>query len=200
MRYCSSHPGSYYYMRMVTIKYIFGLLALAGLSRRWQIAVYICVGTIVGLSMVVARQSNALSYLSESPETCMNCHVMTDAYASWQRGSHGRDTICLDCHVPHSNIIAKTAFKSMDGIKHSTVFMLKKEPQILRLSKIAQPVVQANCIRCHSDKLVMARLAASSERKCWDCHTNIHGKAHGLSASPQVLRPQLPDAGLDWMK
>ncbi len=186
---------------MVTLRnIIIAIVTLRGLSRRWQIASYICAGVIVGSALVLARISNALSYLSEAPETCMNCHVMTDAYASWLRGSHGKVAVCLDCHVPHSNIVAKTAFKSMDGIKHSTVFMLKKEPQILRLSEIARPVVQANCIRCHSDQLVMARLAASSERKCWSCHTNIHGKAHGLSASPQVLRPQLPDAGLDWMK
>ncbi len=159
-----------------------------------------CVGIVLGAVAICAKISNAMSYLSDAPETCMNCHVMTDAYASWQRGSHGKVAICLDCHVPHSNIIAKTAFKSADGIKHTTVFMMRNEPQVLVLSKIAQPVVQSNCLRCHSNQLQMVRLAGTSERKCWDCHSNIHGEARSLSASPQVLRPKLPDAGLDWMK
>jgi len=125
---------------------------------------------------------------------------MTDAYATWQRGSHGRVAICVDCHLPHTNPVAKLAFKGMDGSKHMTVFMMRREPQVFRLSQSAVPVVQANCIRCHADQFMMIRLAAASERVCWDCHTNVHGTEHSLSSSPEVLRPRLPDAGLDWMK
>ena len=46
-----------------------------------------------------------------------------------------------------------------------------KEPQVLELSNTAKPVVQSNCIRCHSEQLAMVRLAGSSERTCWDCHS-----------------------------
>ena len=38
-------------------------------------------GVAVGMALLVARLANATSYLSDSPETCINCHVMTDAYA-----------------------------------------------------------------------------------------------------------------------
>ena len=157
-------------------------------------------GIGLGLGVIVARIANAASYLSDSAETCMNCHVMTDAYATWQRGSHGRVAVCVDCHVPHTNPVAKAAFKSMDGLKHSYVFTLRREPQVLNLSEHAVTVVQANCVRCHADQLAMIRLAASDERTCWDCHTNIHGPVRSLSSSPHVLRPKLPDAGLEWMK
>jgi hypothetical protein len=68
------------------------------------------------------------------------------------------------------------------------------------LSAGAVPVVQANCVKCHSAQLAMVRLATTSERRCWDCHSNIHGSVRSLSASPAALRPGLPDAGLDWMK
>ena len=64
------------------------ILSLYGLSRKWQLAVYVSMGVTVGLAIVAARIANAVSYLSDSPETCINCHVMTDGYASWQRGSH----------------------------------------------------------------------------------------------------------------
>ena len=94
----------------------------------WQWALSVSVGTVLGMAVWTARISNALSYLSDSPETCMNCHVMTDAYATWCRGSHARAAVCNDCHVPHENVVAKMAFKAMDGAKHSTVFTLRTEP------------------------------------------------------------------------
>jgi cytochrome c nitrite reductase small subunit len=179
---------------------IVSILTLSGLPRLWQVSICMLVGAALGGALVVARVSNAASYLSDDPLTCINCHVMTDAYASWQRGSHGHLAVCVDCHVPHDNMAAKYAFKAEDGAKHSYVFTLRKEPQVLRLSKGAVPVVQGNCVRCHGGALAMIRLAASTERRCWDCHGNIHGSAQSLSASPETLRPGLPDAGLNWMK
>lgn len=175
--------------------FIRSVFSLAGLSRGWQVAICLGVGVALGLAIAVARIANATSYLSDAPETCMNCHVMSDAYASWQRGSHGRVANCVDCHVPHDNPIAKLAFKAADGMRHSYVFTVGAEPQVLTLSAGAVPVVQANCLRCHAGTLGMIRLADSRERKCWDCHNTIHGKVHGLSASPRALRPKLPGAG-----
>ena len=172
------------------------VLTLSGLSRGWQITICVFVGLAVGATIITARLGNAASYLSESPETCMNCHVMTDAYASWQRGSHANVARCVDCHVPHDNPIAKLAFKGLDGVKHSYAFTVRSEPQVLRLSPGAVPVVQANCLRCHSDYFDMVRLAGPAERKCWDCHSNVHGEVHGLSASPRPLRITPPPAGL----
>ena len=174
------------------------VLRLPGLPRFLQVLIYGLAGLIIGLGLVLVRISNAASYLSDSPKTCINCHVMTDAYASWQRGSHGRVAVCNDCHVPHENIVAKYAFKAIDGTKHSTVFTLGTEPQVLHLSSMARPVVQNNCLRCHQNQFEMIRLSDSTQQACWNCHTNIHGDVHGLSASPAELRPKLPNAGLQF--
>lgn len=174
-------------------------MMLSGLSKQWQIAVYVSLGIVIGMAVLIARIANATSYLSDASQACMNCHVMTDAYSSWQRGSHGRVAVCTDCHVPHNNSVAKYAFKAIDGLKHSYVFTLRKEPQVLQLSTRAVPVVQTNCLRCHSGQLAMIRLAASLERKCWDCHNNIHGTVRSLSSSSYLLRPRLPNAGLEFM-
>jgi cytochrome c nitrite reductase small subunit len=184
---------------MVMFERLKSFLSLSGLSRRWRIAIYLSAGICIGMALLLVRIANAASYLSDAPKTCVNCHVMTDAYVAWQRGSHGRVAICTDCHVPHNNFMAKYAFKATDGLKHSYVFTLRKEPQVLQLSNRAVPVVQANCLRCHSDRIEMIRLAASSERKCWDCHNNIHGSVRSLSSSSNLLRPRLPDAGIEFM-
>jgi len=175
------------------------LVTLSALSPRWRVAVFTLLGVAAGLGVVVVRISNAASYLSDSPRTCINCHVMNNAYATWFHGSHGRVAVCNDCHVPHDNVLAKATFKATDGLKHSYVFTLRKEPQVLRLSRSAVPVVQTNCIRCHHDQLAMVRLAGSEERKCWDCHENIHGPVRSLAASQELIRPPLPPVGLGWM-
>lgn len=167
----------------------------SGPGGGWRWAVLVALAIVVGLGLLVARIANATSYLSDNASTCLNCHVMTNAYATWERGSHGRVAVCNDCHVPHDNPLAKLGFKAADGMKHSYVFTMRAEPQVLRLSDGAVRVVQSNCLRCHEDQLTMIRLAPSGERRCWDCHSNIHGKARSLSSSPHVLRPALPPAG-----
>ena len=186
--------------RMKTVGRVMSIVTLAGLPRALQVGVYGLAGVAVGLSLVLVRISNATSYLHDDPGACINCHVMTDAYVSWQRSSHGRVAVCVDCHVPHSSMAAKYAYKAQDGLKHSYVFTMRKEPQVLELSSRAVAVVQANCIRCHSHVVgrgfKSAPTAGLLERQCWDCHQNVHGEVRSLSASPVLLRPGLPDAGL----
>lgn len=150
-------------------------LCLEPIPRRWRWPAFAALGAAAGLALALARILNAASYLTNSPETCINCHVMTDAYASWQRGSHGKVAICTDCHVPHTNIVAKQAFEALDGLRHSAVFTFNLQPQVLGLSRGAVPVVQANCLRCHDNQFAMVRLAASSERPCWDYVASNNG-------------------------
>ena len=176
------------------------LMTLAGLPRPVQVGVYGLAGVGMGLAVLLVRIANATSYLSDDPRACINCHVMTDAYASWQRGSHGRVAVCIDCHVPHDNLAAKYAYKARDGLKHSYVFTRGTQPQVLGLSAPAIPVIQSNCLRCHERPSMMLRRAGVGERKCWDCHQGIHGKIRSLSASPALLRPRLPVAGWEWRK
>jgi cytochrome c nitrite reductase small subunit len=179
--------------------FIHGLL-LTPVPRFWRISIFIMLGIALGLGIVIVRISRMLSYVSDAPEVCINCHVMNNAYATWRQGSHGRVAICVDCHLPHDNLVAKLAFKAHDGMKHTYVFTLRKEPQVLELSPAAVHVVQGNCVRCHYNQFQMIRLADTTERRCWDCHDGPHGSVVSLSASPFAHRPQLPSAGLNWMK
>lgn len=176
------------------------ILALRAVPRPWRYATLIALAVAVGLAALLARASRATSYLSNEPETCMNCHVMSNAYATWERGSHGHVAVCNDCHVPHTNVLATWAFKASDGMRHSYVFTLRREPQVLRLNPGAVPVIQDNCIRCHEHQLSLIDVRDVDERVCWDCHHDIHGRVQSLSASPHVRLPRLPEAGLDWFE
>ncbi len=150
-------------------------------------------GLIVGLAGLLFYISNAASYLSDEPETCVNCHVMIPHYATWQRGSHGRDAVCNDCHVPHDNFVRKYAFKAMDGMRHATVFTLRTEPHAIRIKEAGIVEVQRNCIRCHVEQIRPVSVINVSDKKdieeggrlCWDCHENTpHGGALAETSTP----------------
>ena len=175
-------------------------LWLLPLPPPWRLAVFAMGGVAFGLALVVAHISRAASYMSDKPEACLNCHVMNNAYATWQHGSHRIAADCADCHLPHQNPIAEKAFQARDGLRHSYVFTFRLEPQTLQLSEGAKPVVQENCLRCHGNQFLMVRLAAVTERRCWDCHDGVHGRVISLSGTPHARRPPIPPAGLDWMK
>jgi cytochrome c nitrite reductase small subunit len=146
--------------------------------------------------MAVGKVSRVTSYLSDDPEACVNCHVMRPQYASWQHSSHASAT-CNDCHVPHDTILNAYAFKARDGLYHSVIFTLRLEPQVIRMSRGAVPVVEGNCRRCHGRVIeeVSLRRRQPGDHRCWDCHREVpHGRVRSLSAAPRVMSPQLPPA------
>jgi cytochrome c nitrite reductase small subunit len=165
---------------------------------QWRIPVLFLLGTICGLALVVLYISNAASYLSDSPETCMNCHVMAPQYATWQRGSHGRVATCNDCHVPHDNVVHKYAFKAKDGLRHASMFTLRMEPQVIHIKDAGIDVVQENCKRCH-EKLIqfasITNMTGADSRHgqgvlCWHCHREVpHGRVNSLASAPYARVP-----------
>ena len=181
--------------------------AMAGLLWRWggtllhpswRLPAAALLGVGAGMALLVLQVSNAKSYLSDRPETCINCHIMTPYYASWLRSSHRGAATCNDCHVPHDSPVRTLAFKAADGMRHSVVFTLRREPQVLKLNPFAVPVVRANCERCHAAQLTTVPMqSATEQRLCWECHREVpHGLAQSLSSTPHTRRPELPPAGL----
>jgi cytochrome c nitrite reductase small subunit len=171
------------------------LVHLRHVSRSCRIACITALGILTGLSLVVGWISRATSYLSDAPEACVNCHVMRPQYASWQHSSHFEVATCNDCHVPHQTLFHSYAFKARDGLYHSAVFTFRREPQVIRTSSAAIPVVEANCRRCHGELVESVALMEHQrgDNRCWDCHREVpHGQARSLSASPRVMNPKLP--------
>ena len=164
----------------------------------WRVPFVILLGAIVGLGLYVLRLSNAVSYLSDKPETCINCHVMIPEYITWANSSHAQVAHCNDCHVPHNNIANKYFFKAKDGLYHAAVFSLRMEPQAIQMREASAEVVQANCIRCHSDQVTDAKLDGwldnhvedRTERTCWECHKNVpHGRVRSLASVGYFTEP-----------
>lgn len=159
--------------------------------KEWRLPVIILLGAICGLGFYAMVESNAISYLSDDPKTCVNCHVMTPQYTTWQNSSHREWASCNDCHVPQDNVFRKYFFKAKDGLYHASVFTTRNEPQVIRMHAAGDKVVQENCIRCHQDQVTDARLSGMvdnhlenrTDRKCWTCHQEVpHGSVHSLSS------------------
>lgn len=171
------------------------LLTLAFLPPRWRLLCAAALGLAGGLGAASVVLSRAPSYLSDAPETCVNCHVMNPQYLTWQHDVHARVATCNDCHVPHDNVLHQYAFKAMDGLKHSAVFTARAEPQVMRISAMAIPVVQANCVRCHVAAVEQV-VHRQADRLCWDCHRDVpHGAVRSLAATPNLFAPVLPRLG-----
>ncbi len=182
------------------LSWLHDLFLLRIVSARWRMPCFLVLGMAAGAGLFTAYISRAASYLSDSPETCVNCHVMNTHYVTWRHGSHGRVATCNDCHVPHTNVFSHYAFKARDGLWHATVFTMRWEPEVIRLSAAAVPVVEENCRRCHAAVVHETSLAAASEeRRCWDCHRDVpHGTVRSQSAGPAVFRPALPAWNDPW--
>jgi cytochrome c nitrite reductase small subunit len=175
----------------------------------WRFVVLVLIGIFCGLGLFTLHVGRATSYLSDKPEACVNCHVMAPHFATWQNSSHGRFTVCNDCHVPQNNIFEKYFFKASDGLRHSYMFTFRLEPQVIRIHEAGRNAVQRNCIRCHSEQIhpisVRAITAQSiqehGEGYCWDCHRETpHGRVNSLTSTPFARTPQLSAPYPEWMK
>jgi cytochrome c nitrite reductase small subunit len=176
---------------------------------RWKIPVIIILGILTGLGLFIFKISKAHSYLSDSPTTCVNCHIMAPQYTTWNHSSHREQATCNDCHVPHNNIFSHYFFKAKDGSRHSYMFALRLEPQVIFIHKAGKEVVHQNCIRCHeqllSGSLAMERMTDlknnRTERKCWECHRETpHGRVNSLSSVPYARVPVPGSPVPKWLK
>jgi cytochrome c nitrite reductase small subunit len=161
--------------------------------------VAICsVVVVIGMVAYVVKASNMISYISEDPKVCINCHTMNTQYATWQHSSHRERATCVECHLPEESLSDKLFAKSTDGFNHSVAMTFRTyELGNIRISDGAKKRIQANCIRCHREivsqitansKLYRSKEGMQVDRKCWSCHRDVpHGRTRSLTTTPDNL-------------
>ncbi len=187
-------------------------------SYRQKVGLLVLAGVLVGLGGLFMYLLRAHTYLGDDPAACVNCHIMTPYYATWSHSSHGRvddksnGATCNDCHVPHSNLLAKYGFKAMDGMKHVAYFVTHSEHQAIRAEDASAQVIMDNCIRCHmqlnqefvkTGRIDFMKSKVGEGVACWDCHRNVpHGGMNSLSATPaaESQTPLPPSPVPDWLQ
>ena len=148
----------------------------------------VTIGILGGLGAFTFNYAQGLSYFSNDPQNCANCHIMDEYLDSWQKGPHHNWATCNDCHTPHS-FIPKMLSKADNGWNHSVKFTLQTYTDPIQIREVNREKLRHNCIECHSDfidEVLIARGAAShgahagapgeESIDCLRCHS---GAGHG---------------------
>jgi cytochrome c nitrite reductase small subunit len=138
----------------------------------------VLVGAALGTGAYTANYAEGLSYLSNDPKACVNCHVMRDPYDGWQKASHHARATCGDCHVPHQTV-PKYLVKAENGFWHSKGFTLQDFAEPIRLRPVSLKILNRNCVDCHRDLVndILGHGSPESEgTDCVHCHASVgHG-------------------------
>ncbi|MBL9147210.1 MAG: cytochrome c nitrite reductase small subunit [Phycisphaerae bacterium] len=146
-------------------------------GRLWAIAALVAVGVAAGAAGFTFRYAEGLSYLSNDPKACVNCHVMREQYDGWQHASHHHVATCNDCHVPHA-FVRKYLMKADAGWRHSKAFTLQNFDEPIRMIPRSRAVVLENCNRCHTALVdgMLGSAAHAGDSDCIRCHADVgHG-------------------------
>ncbi len=138
-------------------------------------AVCVALGILAGMGLFTFYYARGLSYMSNDPRACTNCHVMTEYYDSWQRGSHHEAASCNDCHVPHGFPLKYLA-KAKNGWNHSKAFTLQDYPDPIRITRHNLESLQHNCIECHQSMvgdIAAHRDVGIGQARCTECHRSV---------------------------
>jgi len=123
----------------------------------------------LGLGAYTFRYAQGLSYFSNDPNACANCHIMGDHLDSWQKSSHHAQATCNDCHTPVA-LLPKFFTKAENGWNHSMKFTLQNFREPIRIRPVNARRLTENCVRCH------AEFVSEIEADCLQCHAGVgHG-------------------------
>lgn len=145
---------------------------------RLLLVLVVLLGVLVGVGGYTFHYAHGLSYFSEDPTSCANCHIMQDNLDSWNKSVHHAVATCNDCHLPPSGI-AKYMAKADNGWRHSKAFTLDDFHEPIMLTPQNRKNLQDNCIRCHQDMVTMLVHGSTTDPKgvqCIQCHAGVgHG-------------------------
>jgi len=142
------------------------------------LAIATTLGLFAGLGTYTFTYAHGLSYFSNDPRACMNCHIMREQFDGWQKSPHHAVATCNDCHTPHS-FVPKYLSKAENGFWHSKGFTLQDfhEPIMIRQKNVA--VLQQNCVGCHEQIVDGINTHPGNPQKmldCLHCHREVgHG-------------------------
>jgi cytochrome c nitrite reductase small subunit len=150
-------------------------------ARRWirpWLAVAVPLGAALGLGLFTFDYAEGLSYASNDPAACANCHIMNEQYDGWLKASHKAVATCNDCHTPHDPV-GKYTTKAINGYNHSKAFTLQNFHEPIMITRRNADILQDNCLRCHGDlvhEIVAGSTTAEDAVRCVHCHRHVgHG-------------------------
>lgn len=134
----------------------------------------VLLGMLSGVGAFTFGYGRGASYLSNNPETCVNCHVMQDHLDAWQHSSHRHVAVCNDCHLPH-NFVGKWITKTDNGFFHSFAFTLQNYHEPIQIKPRNRRVTQNACLHCHQDTVhaMFPTTPLGEMQACVHCHAEV---------------------------
>ncbi len=142
-----------------------------------RIALAALLGLLAGLGGYTFFYAQGISYFSNDPRACVNCHIMREAHEGWLKASHHAHATCNDCHVPQ-DFLGKYVSKAVNGYNHSKGFTLQDFHEPLRITPANRKALRENCLRCHANLVgeLVVHDRAGDVLDCVRCHARVgHG-------------------------
>jgi len=135
-------------------------------------------GLFAGVGTYTFYYAEGLSYFSNDPRACVNCHVMREHFDGWLKSPHHAVATCNDCHTPH-DFIGKYLTKAENGYWHSKGFTLQDFHEPIMIRPKNSTVLQRNCVACHRQIVAEINTHPGNRREmldCVHCHRDVgHG-------------------------
>ncbi|MBL7543603.1 MAG: cytochrome c nitrite reductase small subunit [Bdellovibrionaceae bacterium] len=134
----------------------------------------ISIGIPLGTGVGTFFYADGLSYLSNNPRACMNCHVMKSQFDSWQASSHHTVAKCNDCHT-QGNTLTKYSQKAVNGFLHSFAFTTGYYHDPIFIKGFNQKTAQRSCLGCHAQMVEASHfnIETFKQKSCTDCHREV---------------------------
>lgn len=162
-------------------------------------AIFLGAGVAIGGAGIIGAVVGVK--LTSDAEFCGSCHSMEPMVKSWEQSIHGgknRDgvvTDCVDCHLPHDNLVNYMFAKSVTGINDVCVETFGDVSKIdwkANRKTRSHYVYDSGCMKCHKNleessmpnpKAFIAHKAYFLDKEgktCVDCHKHVGHKHLGL--------------------
>lgn len=128
---------------------------------------------VAGLAGFTFVSAEGTSYLSDNPESCVNCHVMREQFEAWNHSSHHRVATCNDCHSAHESTLAKYVSKGRNGFNHSVAFTFNTFDPVITITEYNEDLVNKSCIDCHEGMVSAIAPDHDDAPNCISCHQGI---------------------------
>jgi len=177
---------------------------------RKRLLVALLVGAIIGLITVYASYT-AIS-MTGTPQFCVVCHEMAPMRASYDKDVHGGmgesgiKVNCVECHLPHDNLVNYVYTKAKNGLSEVNTHFFGN-PDLIDWKKKreyrASFVYDNGCIKCHTNYETNQKISAKARQMhrhynklkgsdkqlgCASCHAEVGHK--GLNNMLNIYKPQ----------
>lgn len=131
-------------------------------------------GVATGVGTYTFIYARGISYMTDDPAACANCHVMREYFDGWLKSSHRAVAVCNDCHTPAA-WFPKYATKASNGFHHSFAFTTGRFPDELRIKPHNREVTEHACRKCHQDvaQSIDTPGVHGEELSCVRCHDSV---------------------------